>query len=81
MDVVYAMDSGHVGGPDGLMVMIQKGTHWPATDPVVTSSPGMFSPDPRWGLCWTVPVPAESAVDGPPAEPLVPARRSGRQAS
>ena len=79
MDVVSAMASGHVGGPDGLMVMVTKGTHWPATDPVVLASPGTFSADPRWGLRTSVPLP-----DEPPAEPepaVATPRRAGRAAS
>jgi hypothetical protein len=78
MDVVYAMTSGHVGGPDDLMVMVMKGTHWPASDPVVLRSPTMFSTDPRWGLRSSVPPPDEPPAE---AEPVVQTRRSARAAS
>lgn len=78
MDVVYAMASGHIGGADGLMMYVRKGTHWPAADPAVLASPGMFSPDPRWGLCASVPVP-EPAPDVEP-EPAAPRRRTGAAA-
>lgn len=76
MDVVFAMGSGHVGGPDGLMVMVRKGTHWLASDPLVVANPAVFSTDPRWGLCSTVPFPTDADLaPTPPAEPLAPARR------
>jgi hypothetical protein len=75
VDVVYAMDSGHVGGPDGLMVMVRKGTHWPASDPLVVASPGMFSADPRWGLCYTTAAPPEVVEADAPAEAPAPGRR------
>lgn len=80
MDVVFAMASGHVGGPDGLMVMVTKGTHWPVTDPVVLRSPAMFSTDPRWGLRTSVPPPADPDVEVD-AQPAVSSRRAGKVAS
>lgn len=74
MDVVYAMASGHIGGPDGLMLMVRKGTHWLSSDPVVRANPATFSADPRWGLCSTVPVP-EPAAAAEVAEPTSAGRR------
>ena len=54
MDIVYAQASAHVGGPDDMMVFVQMGTHWPATDPVVTRNPWLFSTDPQFGLRYSV---------------------------
>lgn len=78
MDVVYAMASGHVGGPDGLMMMVVKGTHWPATDPVVLGNPSVFSTDPRWGLSTSVPASFDEPT--PDADPAPARRRAGAAA-
>lgn len=78
MDVVYAMASGHISGADGLMLYVRKGSHWPATDPAVLASPAMFSTDPRWGLCMSVPLPVEATE--PPPEPEPAPRRRGAAA-
>lgn len=67
MDVVFAMASGHVAGPDGLTVYVRKGSHWPTSDPVVRATAGMFSTDPRWGMCFSVPVPDVEAEPEPAA--------------
>jgi hypothetical protein len=53
IDVVYAMGSETIGLPTGLSVPVQKGTHWPADDPVVKARPALFSSDPRYGLLYT----------------------------
>lgn len=74
MDVVYAMASGHVGGPDGLMLFVRMGTHWPASDPVVLANPAVFSPDPRYGLCTTA-----AANFDDPAPPAPQVEVSGRR--
>lgn len=49
MNIVYAVDTRHIG--NGLTV--RKGSHWPANDPVVHEHPGLFSPDPRFGLTYS----------------------------
>jgi hypothetical protein len=77
MNVVYAMASGHMGGPNGLMVFVRKGTHWPAADPAVVANPEMFSPDPRWGLCTTVPVQDSDEAPADPAPAGSARRRAG----
>jgi hypothetical protein len=60
MQVVYAQASAHVAGPDETMpVYVQFGTHWPADDPVVRKNAYLFSDDPRFGLCMSVPLPAD----------------------
>lgn len=50
MDIVYATATARVGLPDGGGGVVQKGSHWPADDPVVESHPDLFSSDPRYGL-------------------------------
>ncbi len=52
MDVVYATTTTIVT-LDGAQHRVQKGTHWPAADPVVAAQPSIFSADPRWGLMYT----------------------------
>ncbi len=58
MQVVYATGDAHFGTPDGAFHNVRYGQHWSADDPVVKAAPpGLFSPDPRFGLCGTVPPP------------------------
>lgn len=75
MDVVFAMASAHVGGPDPAMtVFVRVGTHWLASDPVVKKNPAMFSTDPRFGLCASVPLPASWPQADPAPAAAAPAR-------
>lgn len=53
IQVVYAIGTERVQIPNGESVPVQKGTHWPATDPVVKAYPALFTPDPRYGLRYT----------------------------
>lgn len=53
IDVVYAIGSEPVGLKSGQTVLVHKGSHWPADDPVVKTRPGLFSDDPRYGLQYT----------------------------
>lgn len=53
MEVVYATSTTHVTTPNGTRVVVRKGTHWPAEDPVVQAQPSLFSTDPRWGLVFS----------------------------
>lgn len=71
MDVVYATSTVQVGTPDGGRHLVRGGSHWPASDPVVLAAPaGLFSPDPRFGLEFTVPPPdAEAPVEAATAAP------------
>lgn len=66
MDVVYAIESAAMSTPDGGSVLVRKGTHWPADDPLVRANPQWFADDPRYGLSWSGPPPAEMAT--PPVE-------------
>ena len=60
--------------PQGARVMVHKGTHWPASDPVVRANPANFSPDPRWGLAYSQ---EPAGWDDPPVEsaPAAPGER------
>lgn len=51
--VVYATVQTTLTLPDGTRVVVPKGSHWPADDPVVRDRPGMFSADPRYGLLYS----------------------------
>jgi len=57
IDVVYAMGTEAVNMPTGLRVTVHKGTHWPASDPVVLARPDLFTSDARYGLLYTAPPP------------------------
>lgn len=55
MRVVYATSTGLVTDPaTGVRGTVQKGSHWPADDPVVKAHPDLFSEDPRWGMNYSV---------------------------
>lgn len=80
MDVVYAVTTARVTTGDGARVVIHKGQHWPAADPIVRAQPSLFSPDPRWGLAYSIEpdgydAPVESASAAPGE------RRNARRAS
>lgn len=53
IQVVYAMGTELVGLSTGQSVPVRKGTHWPASDPVVRARPNLFTDDPRYGLLYT----------------------------
>ena len=57
IEVVYAMATERVGMRDGHTVQVHKGSHWPASDPVVLARPGLFTTDARYGLMYTAPPP------------------------
>lgn len=68
--VVYAVGTEYVNLPGGGRARVQKGTHWPADDPVVRVRPELFSTDPRWGLYYSVEpdgydAPVETATAAP----------------
>jgi hypothetical protein len=55
----------------GARLVVRKGSHWPANDPVVEQHPDAFTADPRYGMQyseepagWDAP-PIESATAGP----------------
>lgn len=65
MNIVYATATTNVGLPGGIgTILVGKGTHWPADDPVVLAHQDLFSSDPRYGLVFTV----EPAGFGDPVE-------------
>ena len=53
MEILFAQGSAGVVLPSGRTVRVMKGTHWPASDPVVKMRPELFTPDPRFGLMYT----------------------------
>lgn len=72
MKIVYASSTARVT-VHGVGVLVQKGQHWPESDPVVRQHPDLFSADARYGLVYTAepagygePVMAED--DTPPVE-------------
>jgi hypothetical protein len=65
MEVVYAVTTIRVGLPNGTFGVVQKGTHWPADDPVVRGHPEAFSTDPRYGLNFSQ---QPDGYDEPPVE-------------
>jgi hypothetical protein len=65
MNIVYATATTHVGLEHGASILVGKGTHWPADDPVVLAHPDLFSPDARYGLVFTVEPTGFDATDTP----------------
>lgn len=63
MDVVYAVSTTHVTLASGQRLVVHKGQHWPASDPVVREQPSLFSRDPRFGMVYSV---APEGFDAPP---------------
>jgi hypothetical protein len=53
MKVKYATATVSVGLRHGGTILVGKGTHWPADDPVVQDHEDLFSDDPRYGLVFT----------------------------
>jgi len=54
IETVYAKDSFTTVHPDGgRPILVKKGQHWAAEDPIVKRHPEAFSADPRWGLEYT----------------------------
>jgi hypothetical protein len=53
IDVVYAMGTEIVTMSTGQTIPVQKGTHWPADDPIVKARPYLFSRDNRYGMFYT----------------------------
>lgn len=50
---------------NGGRVQVWKGSHWPASDPIVKRHPERFSTDPRYGLQYTQ---QPQGYDDPPVE-------------
>lgn len=69
--VVFATDTAALPLPSGASVVVHRGQHWSADDPVVKAHPGLFSDDPRYGLTYSVPPPemAEAPVEQATAAP------------
>jgi hypothetical protein len=68
MNVVYACQS-RVVEMDGARVHVQKGIHWPASDPVVQRYPELFSNDARFGMAYSrEPEGYDAPIDESPVE-------------
>lgn len=72
MRVVYATSTTSVKHPEGHVVLVRAGTHWPDDDPLVVQyGANLFSPDPRHGLNSSTPrdfdadAPVETATAAP----------------
>ncbi len=57
IEVVYAMGTENVNMPTGATIPVHKGSHWPASDPVVLARPNLFTTDARYGLMYSQPPP------------------------
>lgn len=64
MKVVYATSTASVTMPGGWPLLVRKGSHWSADDPVVRQQPSLFSDDPRYGMSYSSPE-VEQATAGP----------------
>ena len=70
MQLVFASDTKRVELPAGGYGVIQKGSHWPADDPIVLAHPEVFSTDARYGLSYSrepagYDAPVEQTTAGP----------------
>lgn len=80
MDIVYATATTNVLGLHGDQILIGKGTHWPASDPIVQRNPDLFSTDPRYGLVFTTePDGWNEPVRGVETATAAPGERRGRR--
>jgi hypothetical protein len=68
MDVVFATATTHVTTPGGARILVRKGSHWPASDPVVQVQPSLFSDDARYGMTYSVEPAGYDAPVGAPVE-------------
>jgi hypothetical protein len=68
--VVFASDTKRVELPGGGYGVVQKGSHWPAEDPIVLAHPEVFTTDPRYGMHYSrepagYDAPVEQVTAGP----------------
>jgi len=66
MQVVYAKDTCSLATTGAGQVLIHRGSHWPADDPLVKQFPHVFSDDPRYGLSYSGDAP--DYMSEPPVE-------------
>lgn len=59
MEIVYAKDTAQIPTVECGLVLVTRGEHWPASDPVVRAAPDLFSTDARYGLRFSGEAPAE----------------------
>lgn len=72
MQIVFATTTTTVSTGLGSHTVIHEGEHWYAADPIVQAHPGLFTEDPRHGLCSSVPIPdeTEGSDAGEPEAPI-----------
>lgn len=68
---VFAKETVSLLTAQGFPIVVRKGEHWPADDPVVQANPDLFTDDPRYGLSFSTPPPemAEAPVEQATAAP------------
>lgn len=76
IETVYAVDTFPATSPLGQRLMVHKGSHWPADDPIVRQHPTAFSPDPRYGMQYSQ---EPQGWDAPPVETATAAPGERRQ--
>lgn len=77
IEPVFATATFPAQAENGARVMVHKGSHWPANDPVVKRHPEAFSTDPRYGLQYSE---EPKGWDDPPVEQATAAPGERRQA-
>lgn len=79
IEVVYAVGRRVISTGNG-SVLIPKGSHWPATDPIVQAHRDLFSTDPRWGMAYSVEPKGYDAPVGPTLEQAMAAHEKAEKA-
>jgi len=64
MQIVFATTTTTVSTGPGSHTVVHEGEHWYAADPIVQAHPGLFTDDPRHGLCSSVAVPDDGEDGG-----------------
>ena len=65
IEPVFAVATFPAETPAGQRVIVHKGSHWPADDPLVQRYAANFTPDPRYGLQYSQ---EPDGWDAPPVE-------------
>lgn len=65
IETVFATADFPATAPNGARVMVRKGSHWPADDPIVRQHHENFSSDPRYGMQYSE---EPAGWDAPPVE-------------
>ena len=80
MDIKFACETSVVSHPrTGDGVVIRRGEHWPAHDPVVRAYPEFFTDDARFGLTASVQIGESGYPEYDPRDEAPSTRRGGKQ--